>query len=641
MIARLFLGSALIVTISTCAKISSPSGGQRDRTPPVVVKSIPVNEARNFRGNKLEIVFNEYVVLDNINEKFMVSPPMKKKPRVIIKGKAIEVAFDDKLKDSTTYTFYFRDAIKDLNEGNILQNYQFVLSTGPVIDSLSVTGNIYNAFNLEVPEKTEVLLYRELADSAVVKHLPEYISSVDQSGYFRIDNVRPGTYRLYGLKDEDNSKNYNHPDEEFAFMDSTVEITPGKNFIPPPHITKDSITVKKGEAKAPQTVKKGEVKSHQTVKKRINKNGVATKDTTNIKKGAGKVAEPVTLIGEYRLSQFAALKKAHYLISSHRDHKYQMIYILSLPPDTMKFEFSIPGADRKAYFTEPSRNRDTLKVWLADSSLYSQPQINTIIKYPFTDTLGITGYKQDTILMRFLSPHAPRILKIKRTRFTFESNIQSGFLKPGQTIVFNSKTPFRQPDTSRIKLYELVQTTRQKVPFYLVKDSINSCKYYLKTKLAEGKKYLFIADSTSFSNIYNEHSDSLGIKFSIKDPESYCKLTLDIKNYEGDRIIQLLDKTEKLIAETYMKKDGKTVFPLLDPGIYRVRVIYDLNGDGKWTTGDFTTHRQPEPVSYYPGPDSKYSSEIELKQGWNLDQTWDIGVKNFKDPKLREIKKGK
>jgi hypothetical protein len=625
MIARLFLSSALVVIIGACAKISSPSGGPKDRTPPVVVKSIPVNGARNFRGNKLEIVFNEYVALDNINEKFMVSPPMKKKPRVFLKGKAVEVEFDDKLKDSTTYTFYFQDGIKDLNEGNILQNYQFVISTGPVIDSLSVTGNIYNAFDLNVPEKTEALLYRELADSAVVKHLPEYISRVDQDGYFRIDNVRPGIYRLYGLKDGDNSKNYNRPDEEFAFMDSTVVITPGKNYIPPPPVVKDTIKVKKGEAKSNQTVKKG-----------INKNTAASKDTTNLKKA--KIMEPVALIGEYRLHQFTALKKTHYLISSHRDHKYQLTYILSLPPDTMKFDFSIPKADSKAYFTESSRNRDTLSVWLTDSSLYSQPQISTIIKFPFTDTLGVTGYKQDTIVMRYLAPRPPRVAKVKRTVFTYESTIQSGFLKPGQSIIFKSKIPFRQPDTSKIKLYELVKETRQSLPYHLFKDSANSCKYYLKTKLAEGKKYLFIADRASFSNIYNNFSDSVGTKFSIKDPESYCKLTIAIKNYDGNRIIQLLDKTENLVAENYMTKDGKTVFPLLDPGVYRLRVIYDLNGDRKWTTGDFTTHRQPEPVSYYP-------IDIELRSGYELEFTdskaWDISVKNFKDPKLREKKKGK
>ena len=612
MITRLFLCSALVILLNGCAKISSPAGGLRDRLPPVVVKSVPLNGARNFRGNKLEIIFNEYVVLDNISEKFMVSPPIRKKPRVFLKGKGVDVEFDDKLKDSTTYTFYFQDAIKDLNEGNILQNYQFVLSTGPVIDSLSVTGNIYNAFNLEVPEKTIVLLYRELADSAVIKHLPEYISRVDQTGYFRIDNIRPGTYRLFGLKDADNSKNYNLPDEEFAFMDSTVVISAEKNFIPPPVIAKDTTTLKK----------------------RVNKNGVAIKDTTTVKKGEAKIPEPVTLIGEYRLFQFTAQKKLHYLTSSKRDLKYQMLFVLSLPPDSMKFDFTIPNADRKSYIIEPSRNRDTLKVWLADSSLYSQQEINTIVKYPFTDSLGITGYKQDSIKMRFIAPKAPRVIKIKRTIFTYESNILSGFLKPGQTIVFKSKTPFRPPDSSKIKLYELVLTTKQKIPYQLVKDSLNSCKYYLKSKLAVGKKYLFIADSASFGNIYNEHSDSLGIKFSIKDPESYCKLTLDIKNYEGDMIIQLLDKSEKLIAENYMKKHGKTVFPLLETGVYRVRVIYDLNGDRKWTTGDFATHRQPEPVSYY-------SAELELKTGFELDQIWDIGVKNFKDPKLVEKKKGK
>src|SRR5450759_2791626 len=113
MITRLFLLSALVILLSGCAKISSPSGGLRDRLPPVVVKSVPLNGARNFRGNKLEIIFNEYVVLDNISEKFMVSPPMKKKPKVFIKGKGVDVEFDDKLKDSTTYTFYFQDAIKD------------------------------------------------------------------------------------------------------------------------------------------------------------------------------------------------------------------------------------------------------------------------------------------------------------------------------------------------------------------------------------------------------------------------------------------------------------------------------------------------------------------------------------------------
>jgi hypothetical protein len=303
----------------------------------------------------------------------------------------------------------------------------------------------------------------------------------------------------------------------------------------------------------------------------------------------------------------------------------------------MKFEFSIPGADPASFFTETSRNRDTLRVWISDSTLYAQKEISTIVKFPFTDTLGITGYKQDTVLMRFLTPRVPKttkVKKIKRTVFTFESNIMTGSLKPGQTIVFKSKTPFRPPDTSRIRLYEIIQTTKKKVPYNLVKDSSSSLKYYMKTKLDEKKKYLFIADSASFGNIFGEYSDSLGIKLAVKDPESYQKLTMDIKNYEGNMIIQLLDKSEKLIAENYLKRAGKIVFPLLETGFYRIRVIYDLDGDRKWTTGDFDKHRQPEPVSYYP-------SEIELRSGFEIEQPWDTGVKNFKDPKLREKLKGK
>jgi uncharacterized protein (DUF2141 family) len=583
----IFQYTAFAVIICSCAKISAPTGGPRDKKPPVVIKNVPVNRTKNFREKSMEITFDEYVVLDNINDKFMVSPPMKKKPRVYIKGKSVNVEFNEDLKDSTTYTFYFQDAIRDLNEGNILDNFQLVFSTGAVIDSLSVTGNVYNSMNLEVPEKILVLMYSELADSAVEKHLPDYISRADQEGYFRIDNIRAGTYKLYALKDEDNSKNFNLPDEEFAFLGSPVEVTAEKSFIP------------------------------------------VIKDTVKVMKGLKMISPPVTLKSEYQLILFAGPGKNHYLTSSNRALKYQMVYTLSLPPDSMKFGFSIPGASSNSFLLERSRNRDTLKVWLKDSTLYSQPQITTIVNYPFTDTLGITGYKEDTILMRFLTPRAPRVAKVRKPVFSFVTNISSGNLKPGNKIMLKAETPFLKPDTSRIHLYEIANSKRKEIPLDLIPDSTNSCKYSINSNLAPGKNYLFIADSASFGNIYKEYSDSTGIKFLIKEPESYSKLTLNIFNYEGNRIIQLLDKNEKLVSEKQMKKDGELLFSLLESGIYRIRVIYDLNGDGKWTTGDFTLGRQPEPVSYYP-------NEIDIKPGWDIEkQDWDIGVTNFKDGKLR------
>jgi hypothetical protein len=604
MVAHYSIMSTLFILISACAKISNPSGGPRDRTPPVVLESVPKNGARNFIDKSVIITFDEYVTLSNITEKFMVSPPMKKKPRIYTRNRSAIVEFQENLRDSTTYTLYFQDAIRDLNEGNILEDYQFVFSTGPVIDSLSVTGNVYNAADLETPEKTMVLLYRELADSFVVKHLPDYISRVDQKGYFRINNVKEGVYKLYALTDADNSKNYNLPDEEFAFMNAPVEVTFEKNYIPP---VKDTIPKKKVVPKVKDVSK--------------------TKDL--------KIQDTIVPIGEYPLMLFQARKKAHYLTSSGRPLKYQLIYTLSLPADTLGFRLSIPDSKKENYYIETNREQDTIKVWITDSTLYSLPQIKTIIDYPFTDSLGILQFKEDTIQMRFLTPRPTRG-KIKKPVFSFETNIMANLLKPGQQIILTAPTPFSQPDTARIRLYQVSDSTKSKtrVNYALIRDSVNSCKYHLKADLKQENKYLFVADSASFANIYNVKSDSVGIGFSFKKPDSFSKLTLAIKNCKSTSIIQLLNNSEKLVAEASLKSDGKVVFPMLDNGTYRIRVIYDLNGDGKWTTGDFVTGRQPEQVSYYP-------HEIELKTGWEIEQDWDIGKELVKPEKMKLKKMSK
>jgi uncharacterized protein (DUF2141 family) len=596
--------SALFIFIVACAKISNPSGGPRDRTPPVVLNTVPQYGVKNFRGKSVTITFDEYVTLDNINDKFMVSPPMKKRPKVYTRNKSVIADFLENLRDSTTYTLYFQDAIKDLNEGNVLEDYQFVLSTGPVIDSLSVTGNVFNATDLETPEKTMVLLYRELADSFVVKHLPDYISRVDQKGYFRINNIKEGVYRLYALQDVDNSKNYNLPDEEFAFMNSPIEVTLEKNYIKP---VRDTVPKKKEVPKA--------------------KDVSRTRDL--------KVQDTIVPIGEYPLMLFAAARKAHYLTSSGRPNKFQLIYTLSLPPDTLGFRLTIPDSRKESYYIETNPEKDTIKVWLTDSTLYSQTQIKTIIDYPFTDSLGVLGFKEDTIQMRFMAPRPPRG-KVKKPVFAFETNIKGSSLKPGQKIILTSLTPFRQPDTSRIRLYQVSDSAKSKtrINYSLIKDTANSCKYYMNADLKQDKKYLFVADSASFSNIYDVKSDSVGLSFSFRKPDSFSKLTFSVKNSKTNTIIQLLTNTEKLVSEAFLKSDGKVVFPMLDNGTYRARVIYDLNGDGKWTTGDFNKGRQPEPVSYYP-------NEIELKSGWEVEQDWDIGKQWFKPEKLKQKKTSK
>lgn len=574
-----------------CAKMNTPSGGPKDKDIPVILKSVPENGALNFTGREIVVTFNEFVVLDKISEKFMVSPPMKKRPEIFVRGKGVHIEYDDELKDSTTYTFYFQDAIRDLNEGNAINNYQFVFSTGNYIDSLSVTGNVYSGLNLDPPENTMVLLYSQPDDSSVIKQIPDYITRSESNGEFRIDNVRPGTYRLYALDDADNSKNYNSRDEFFAFYAKPIQVTPETSFLP------------------------------------------QIKDTTALKPSAdGKVPVKPVVTGEYPLIIFQAEKRLHYLASSLRKQAFQINYILSLPPDTMGFEFSIPGASPDGWFIENSRGKDSITVWLTDSTLYNRPEIETVIRFPFTDTLGITDVKYDTLQMRYIAPRAARSKTLKRIPYKVNTGI-TGQERPDKRITITALSPFLPPDTSRISLYEMLKEQRKRQPFSLVRDTSGSCRYFMDTRLNPGKNYLLITDSAAFSSIYGEYSDSAGVRFSVLPPESYGKLILDLRGYKGSKIIQLLDTQEKLVRQVHQKDTIRLEFPLLEKGKYRARAIFDIDNNGEWTTGDFDLHRQPEPVTYYP-------EEIEIKENWEVVNPWTLSPDNYKEGKLQVKKTG-
>ena len=580
---HLNLALLVLIVAASCAKVSSPTGGAKDKNPPVIVKSIPVSGQTNFRDNKITITFDEFIVLDKINEKFMVSPPMVKKPTITIKGKSVIVEYDEELKDSTTYTFYFQDAIRDLNESNPIDNYQFVISTGDVVDSLSVTGNVLSAYTLDPPEGALVMLYRDPADSAVIKNLPDYITKVTKTGYFRIDNLKEGVYRLYALKDNDNSKNFNLADEEIAFVDTLIEVSSSENYILP---VPDSLKIKPADI---------------------------------------KIADTILLKGDHKLILFQPEKKIRYLTGSSRPLQYKLVYSFSLPPDTLGFDLAIPGAGPDSYFIEKNMKGDTTLVWITDSALYSQQAISTIVTYPFTDSLGNIIKKQDSVRMTFYASRPSRG-RARPAPFRISSSLSSGALKPGQKIVFTSRTPFRSPDTSRIRIYELKEKERILIPYRIEKDKENSCRLTLHADFLQKKNYLLVADSASFGNLYGEQTDSTGAKFIVRNDDTFSKLKLNINNFDGNRIIQLLNEQEKILREAQANKDGSMEFTLLDKGKYRLRVIYDINGDGKWTTGDFITGRQPEPVSFYP-------REIDLPENFWAEQDWDISEKNFKKVK--------
>jgi len=225
----LFLGSLIAITLLPpgCANIVAPTGGPKDSLPPVLVQVTPKDYSLKFSANKISFTFNEFVDLQSIQENLLVSPTPKINPTVESKLRTVTVKIKDTLEANTTYTINFGNAIKDINEGNVLKNFSYVFSTGNTIDSLELHGRVILAQTGKTDSTLVAMLHRSSDDSAVIKERPRYIARLDSGGDFSFHHLPPGKYWLYAMKDEGGQHRYISKTQLFAFADSAVNITAG------------------------------------------------------------------------------------------------------------------------------------------------------------------------------------------------------------------------------------------------------------------------------------------------------------------------------------------------------------------------------------------------------------------------------
>jgi len=214
-----------------CANRGTPSGGEKDLEPPVIVESEPENYATNFKGNEIRIYFNEYIKLKNISKQLIISPPMKNKPEITpLSGasKYINIKILDTLKPNTTYAFNFGNSIVDNNEENPFPYFRYVFSTGETVDSLQLKGNILDAVGLKPDTFVSVMLYEAdstYTDSLVYKELPRYITNtLDSVSTFTLENLKPGKYKLLALKDNNQDNKYQQRSDKIGFHEGFVTV---------------------------------------------------------------------------------------------------------------------------------------------------------------------------------------------------------------------------------------------------------------------------------------------------------------------------------------------------------------------------------------------------------------------------------
>ena len=217
---------AYLLHLTACANPVSPQGGPRDTIPPLLDTARSTQpQLTNFEGREITLTFKEWVTLTDAFNQVVVSPPLEYRPDIKLRGKRVVVELDDRevLRPNTTYLINFGKAVKDLTEGNVPLNLQYVFSTGPTIDSLTATGRVIDVESKPV-EGVLVMLYDNLADSLPRTERPYYFARTDKEGRFRMDFLKSGTYQVFALRDENFNYRYDLDNEQIGFLDSAIVI---------------------------------------------------------------------------------------------------------------------------------------------------------------------------------------------------------------------------------------------------------------------------------------------------------------------------------------------------------------------------------------------------------------------------------
>lgn len=589
----------------SCANIGNPSGGPIDKTPPIFMRSNPTPNAVNVKDRKIEIFFDEIVTLKDPSTKIIVSPAQTEMPRMSALGRKVTVELVDSLLPNTTYTIDFSNSIQDNNEGNAIDNFAFAFSTGSVIDSMRVSGYVLDSRTLEPMQSVVVGLQSNLADSAFHKEKLQRVALTNDRGQFTIRNVSPGSYHIFALKDLDRDYKFGNPTEDIAFLDSIIV----------PSI---------GTREAADTVY----------------NDLNEIDTIM------RATRPAYFPNDILLSMFNEDRKSQYLANNLRVDSTRISLTFAAASDTLP-SLSIVGRNDvpdQWYTLERSQTNDTLTYWIRPPHLVSADTLMVATTYLRTDTASNLSWGTDTLKFTFQRQKAKKKKKNEETdsleqiRFMELHPLANGTQEVYAPLLLQTGTPIERYSREAFHLQRKLQNDTIFYPAEIksiaLRDStLNRRDLVLKVDWEPGAAYTLAVDSLAMTDIYGLQTKPLKVDFNVRKMEEYGNIVFNITAVRDSAIVELLDGTEKIVLRAPVKNHRAELLNLL-PGKYYARLFIDRNGNGKYDTGNYDMHLQPEETVYYPGA-------INLKKNWDVEQTWDIYATPIDKQKPEAIKKNK
>ena len=602
-----FLAALLFVPgfLSRCASMMTPTGGPRDSLPPVIVAMTPDNYATNAPTTnlgKIYIEFDEFVQLKDQQKEFFTSPQMKKKPTLLIRGRGVVVQIRDTLLPNTTYALNFGSAICDNNEGNPLHSMRYVFSTGPTIDSMFMSGYTADSYKADSASKSFIWFYpvdsvEEVGDydSTLFKYKPAVIARAENNGIFLAQNLKPIPYRIYAVQDKNDNQMYEPGTDQVGFLSETYNPAEMPDFA----LWYDSL------------------RRYVT-------------------------AEPQLY---FRMFTDRAFRRQMLSETARPEQHKAMLYFGAPHPQITRLQFDSIPAER--VIVDPQTiGRDTIALWFDVPSE----------QLPDTIKGEITYFKHDTV-RRLQEVTEPLKLswkfvetkeqerereKLERERRKAEAAGEewkdpepenpfrykmesSGEVNPERHLTIDFDYPLTRLDSARLLLTRTLEDqTIVDVPVHMVRDTGELRRWYVQADWQLGGEYTLTIPEGAITDVAGFTNDSIVGKYTVSDPEKFATVLIHVRGRDAQTkyIVQQLDGSGKLVQEKRDVTTGDIRFNYVPAGEIRFRVIEDLNGNGRWDTGDLVARRQPERTEVFVNDTGE--DVFSTKANWEIEFTMDM-----------------
>ena len=568
-----------VLLLQRCANVVAPTGGPKDELPPVVVGTTPENHSVNFNSKRIDITFDEYITLENAKQKVIFSPLLDEKADIKLKDQTVVIKINETLKTNTTYTINFGDAIKDLHEGNVFQDYVFSFSTGEVLDTLSIAGRLLSADEKKPIEDAFVTLYygdSDGLDTLPLTRKPDFVGKVDKEGYFNISGLADKKYFVFAIKDVNSNYYFDLPNEQVAFLDTLVSPVP---FKPLPKHNADSTMKQNADTLQQLSVLPDSTES-------------VIFDTISGKTFDLK-ARDLTLY-----------------MFTEKDTTQTLLEKKLVENGLLRFAFRQPAENVMIETTEILPDSfNIVKVHSADFdtiSWYFTPKVK--------DSLWVQ-IKYDTLIDD--SMHYNLVFKEKKGQkaetLKISDNLVNNSIMPDTVLTLAFGEPlldFQLPDSV---LFIADKDTLNEKPIFEKADEFGF-RYKLKNTLEADKEYsIAIPDSVLFS-IRQRTNAALNLKFHLAKEDEYGNIFITVVPPANmpQVIVQLFNDKNKIVDTQIITEKQEVEFWYLAPGKYKLKAILDTDANGKWSTGNFHRHFLPETII-------DYKDELDLKAGWDID----------------------